>query len=158
MWRCSHRLQVLSASFTPSSSLTAHAPHLACFHCLRGSSLWSVHTCCVFHCTLSIMQRHDHACNPLCLFALSQGAIFVERSHMLWKAPQALELLYCGAVAAADLAEGKASGTGTTRDVTYMCAPPKCFIGYQYTNDTESHVIQNSWPAVLVVPKGMCCK
>lgn len=41
----------------------------------------------------------------------AQGAIFVERSHLLWKAADALDLLARGATAAADLAEA-GSGSG----------------------------------------------
>lgn len=37
----------------------------------------------------------------------AQISIYVERSHLLWKAPEALEFLLKGAVAAADIAEGK---------------------------------------------------
>ena len=36
-----------------------------------------------------------------------QLGIFVERSHLLWKAPDALELLRVAATRAADIAEGR---------------------------------------------------
>lgn len=51
---------------------------------------------------------HTHSHIYTCTSA--QGNIFVERSHLLWKAPDALDLLARGAAAAADLAEGRAGG------------------------------------------------
>uniref|UniRef100_A0A7S3QSV4 Transcription factor 25 n=1 Tax=Dunaliella tertiolecta TaxID=3047 RepID=A0A7S3QSV4_DUNTE len=68
-------------------------------------------------------QPHDAASASL----QHLGSIFVERSHMLWKAPDALELLYTGALAAADLAEGKSTeATASLRDLSLTAENWKC--------------------------------
>lgn len=47
-----------------------------------------------------------------CVYCHCQVALYVERSALLWKAPDALELLRAAAVAAADVADGGSRRTG----------------------------------------------